>query len=62
VKSVKAPDKAELPEEGIKALSSFRKDTRAFQAAGTQTGPKEAPRFETQAEPDTDDEDDGPGL
>jgi len=28
VKIVKAPDKAQLPEDGIKALSSFLKDKR----------------------------------
>ena len=39
-------------EEGIKALSTFLKDTNAFKAAGRQTVPKEAPRFEEQPELD----------
>jgi hypothetical protein len=47
-------------EEGIKALSTFLKDTNAFKATGRQTTPKETPRFEEQPEPpSTDDEADG---
>jgi hypothetical protein len=47
-------------EEGIKALSTFLKDTNAFKATGRQTMPKETPRFEEQPEPpSTDDEADG---
>ena len=47
-------------EEGIKALSSFLKDSNAFKATGRQTTPKETPRFEEQPKPpSTDDEADG---
>jgi ribonuclease HI len=45
-------------EEGIKALSTFLKDTSAFKAAGRQAAPKEAPRFEEQPNPPISDEED----
>jgi RecB family exonuclease len=47
-------------EEGIKALSTFLKDTITFKATRRQTTPKETPRFEEQPElPSTDDKADG---